>query len=275
MDNKLLLQHLIEFPDLDCVKVKFNQYNGEEDPIDVFLRDPDIINHQWLFWRNKQRYFSVGQIAVCLLKIGTDRWLLTTIKEVEKELNVFNGINYEGKELIQYRPYFGRIILHYHKTHTSQGVYYKNILNQLEVLEITPTVWDGFHFPGYDKIRLTYAQLNGIIHRQTSDWIAALENQKAIYLLVDTSNGKQYVGSATGDNGMLLQRWSSYVVNGHGDNAELKKIVETLGFQHIKDHFQYVLLENYNARVDKEFILRRELWWKSALCSREFGYNSN
>lgn len=51
---------------------------------------------QWLYWRNKNRYFDVGQIAICLVKIRSEYWLLTTIDTVVEELNVLNGINYKG-----------------------------------------------------------------------------------------------------------------------------------------------------------------------------------
>ena len=44
---------------------------------------------------------------------------------------------------------------------------------------------------------------------------------------------------------------------------------------HVKKYFQYSILENYNARVDKDVILQRESWWKMTLGTREFGYNKN
>ena len=34
-------------------------------------------------------------------------------------------------------------------------------------------------------------------------------------------------------------------------------------------------LENYNARMDDNYILSREKWWKDTLCTRQFGYNKN
>ena len=71
-----------------------------------------------------------------------------------------------------------------------------------------------------------------------SDWKAALENQKAVYLLTDTKTGKLYVGSATSENGMLLQRWKNYVANGHGGNKELRELVDEKGFDYIKDNFR-------------------------------------
>ena len=54
-----------------------------------------------------------------------------------------------------------------------------------------------------------------------------------------------------------------------------KHIVDTKGFDYIKANFQYSVLENYNARMDDNYILSREKWWKDTLCTRQFGYNKN
>lgn len=105
--------------------------------------------------------------------------------------------------------------------------------------------------------------------------MAALQNQKAVYLITDRSNGKLYVGSATSDSGMLLQRWANYIDSGHGGNKELIELVNKEGIDYIKRNFQYSILENYNARVDDSVILERESWWKETLQSRKFGYNAN
>lgn len=275
--SKIMLNDLLKFKqdDFKNIKVKFNQSNGYEDPMELYKDNPDMINNQWLFWRSQTRYFYVGQLAVCLLKLSTDSWLLTTIKRVTKELNIYDGINYEGEEVEEYRPYFGRVIVKYHKTTQSQGRYYDNIHDELEVQQILPTIFDGDDFPGYDKVRLEYSQLKLVLSRGKRDWIAALENQKAVYLITDTSNGKLYVGSATSNNGMLLQRWTSYILNGHGGNKKLIELVKTEGFEYVKENFQYSILENYNSKVDDHKILERESWWKETLQSRSFGYNSN
>ena len=276
--NKILLNDLLNINDdeIDKVKVKFNQTNYENtNPMEEYKKDPEIVNDRWLFWRSKQRYFNVGQIAICLLRLSYDTWLLTTIKEVEKELNVTNGINYEGREIEKYRCYFGRVILKHHKTYQSQGRYFKEIQDELEILEILPSVFDGESFPGYDNVRLSFQQLETIITRKKSDWIGALQNQKAVYLITDKSNGKLYVGSATSDNGMLLDRWTSYIKNGHGGNKSLIALIKEKGFDYIKNNFQYSILENYNAKTDDNVILQREQWWKETLKSKDFGYNCN
>lgn len=275
--KKILLSDLLKIPPdvMDTVKVKFNQHNGHDDPMDIYLRDPEIVNTQWLFWRTKQRYFHVGQIAICLLKLSADTWLLTTIKRVTKELDIYDGVNYEGEELAEYLQYYGRVIVKFHKTAQTQGMYYSTVCDELEVLQILPSTFDGEEFPGYDNVRLSFSQLASILERKKQSWIAALENQKAVYLITDKHTGKLYVGSATSDSGMLLQRWRNYAANGHGGNKELLALVDKKGFDYVKQNFQYSILENYNAKIDDHVVLERESWWKETLQSRQFGYNSN
>lgn len=275
--EQLLLQDLLHISDdeMNQVKIKFNQFNGSTNPMDEYQLDPEVVNSHWLFWRNKRRYFSVGQIAICLLKPSEDLWLLTTIKRVVEEFNVQQDVNYRGEELPEYRALFGRVIIRFHKTFMTQGRYYREIMNDLVVNQILPDQYDGDNFPGYDNVRLSYLQLSAIINKAKQDWVAALRSQKAVYLITDKNTGKLYVGSATSDNGMLLQRWTAYVKNGHGGNKELMALVEKLGFEYVKSHFQYSILENYNQKVEDKVILERESWWKETLQSRKWGYNAN
>ncbi len=275
--SMITLNDLLNFTDeeINNVKIRFNQSNGIVEPMELYQQNPELINTDYFLWRKEQRYFKEGQIAICLLKLTFDTWLLTTIKQITKDLNVIDNINYEAYEIEKYKKYYGRVILKFHKTFQSQGVLYANIHKDLIVNQILPTVFDGDDFPGYDKVRLTYNQLDSIISRGKRDWISALENQKAVYLITDINNGKLYVGSATNKTGMLLQRWRNYILNGHGGNRELIELVSKNGFEYIKNNFKYSILENYNSKVDDNIILERESWWKETLQSRKFGYNSN
>lgn len=256
-------------------KVKFNNFNGKKDPLEEYVRDPDQVNVDWLFWRKDRRNFKTGDIAVNLLEMSDRTWLLTTAKVVTRDLDVKEGTSFEGVEISRLTPFFGRVIVRYHRTSRS-GVRLLHSLGDLEVVQVLPSVFDGDDFPGYDKVRLSYIQLKAVLDRGKRDWIAALEGQKAVYLITDLSNGRLYVGSANGDKGMLLDRWRSYVKNGHGGNTDLIALVNEHGIKHVEQHFQYSILENYNSRVDRQFVLDREKWWKDALASRRpFGYNAN
>ena len=265
----------IDNSEISSVRLKLNVDNGYTDPLEEYKENPDKINIDWFLWHNQRRYFHKGNIAICLLYLYDDKWLLTTIKKITKELNVCDEVGYEAEEMDKYSQYFGRLVLHYHNTNRSMGRTYESLMDELEVLEILSTAYDGDDFPGYENIRLSYSQLATIIRRKKSGWLAALENQKAVYLITDKKTGKLYVGSATAQYGMLLQRWSSYIENGHGGNIELKDLVKEKGFDYVKENFQYSVLENYNARMDDKYILKREIWWKETLCSRTHGYNGN
>lgn len=278
MNDKIFLNDLLNLTqnELERTKIKFNTHDSDSEPMQEYLKNPDAVNIHWLFWKGEKiSNLEVGQIAICLVRFSEDTWLLTTIKEVTRKLNVQNGTNYEGVELECLRPYFGRILISYHKSHAQHTCFASGFIDTLEVLQILPSIYDGVDFPGYDKVRLSFEELSIIVHRRKHDWVAALENQKAVYLITDTLTGRQYVGSAYGDNGMLLKRWSEYVSDGHGGNKLLKELVDTEGFDYIKQNFQYSVLENYNARTDKRIILERESWWKATLGSRAFGLNSN
>lgn len=277
--DKIFLNDILNISrsEIQDTRIKFNIYNGYTDPLELYKENPEQVNTTWFLWHDSRRYFHSGQIAICFLRITTDTWLLTTIKRIIKELDVGSegGIGYEAEEIETYKKYFGRIVVKYHNSYKVMGRTFESVMNELEVLEILNDKFTGNEFPGYENIRLTYPQLKTIIDRKLPGWISALQNQKAVYLITDTKTGKLYVGSATAQYGMLLQRWSDYISNGHGGNEGLKEVVSTYGFDYVKNNFQYSILENYNARMDDEYILKRETWWKNTLRSREFGLNKN
>lgn len=275
--NNIKLSHLLHIPETDYsnIKIRFNQFSGKEEPLQLYINDPEEVNTRFFLWRGKQKFFNVGEIAMCFLKLSDDLWLLTTIKRITKDLNVTNGINYEAEELEEYKPYYGRVVIKFHRTFQTQVRRYESICDHLLVSQILPSVYDGEDFPGYDKVRLSYSQLYSIFSRGKKDWMAALENQKAVYLITDKYNGKLYVGSATSNKGMLLDRWKNYIYDGHGGNIELKMLIQEKGFEYVKEYFQYSILENYNSKIDDRIILERESWWKETLQSKTFGYNGN
>ena len=274
---KIMLNDLLHFDaaEVPNVRVKFNISNGYDDPLDLYKTNPDEVNVTWFLWHDDRRYFNVGQTAICLLKLRGDQWLLTTIKKITRLLDVTDGVGYDAVEVKEYEQYFGRLVVEYHNPCRTMGRKYENVMDELEVVQILNEQYTGNEFPGYENVRLSYPLLKNIVDRQLPGWVDALRNQKAVYLITDTKTGKMYVGSATSQTGMLLQRWSSYAADGHGGNVELRELVKQQGFDYVKENFQYSILENYNARVDDGYILKRESWWKETLCTRTHGYNKN
>lgn len=274
---KIMLNDLLHFDaaEVPNVRVKFNISNGYDDPLDLYKTNPDEVNVTWFLWHDNRRYFNVGQTAICLLKLRGDQWLLTTIKKITRLLDVTDGVGYDAVEVKEYEQYFGRLVVEYHNPCRTMGRKYENVMDELEVVQILNEQYTGNEFPGYENVRLSYPLLKNIVDRQLPGWVDALRNQKAVYLITDTKTGKMYVGSATSQTGMLLQRWSSYAADGHGGNVELRELVKQQGFDYVKENFQYSILENYNARMDDGYILKRESWWKETLCTRTHGYNKN
>lgn len=274
---KIMLNDLLHFDaaEVPNVRVKFNISNGYDDPLDLYKTNPDEVNVTWFLWHDDRRYFNVGQTAICLLKLRGDQWLLTTIKKITRLLDVTDGVGYDAVEVKEYEQYFGRLVVEYHNPCRTMGRKYENVMDELEVVQILNEQYTGNEFPGYENVRLSYPLLKNIVDRQLPGWVDALRNQKAVYLITDTKTGKMYVGSATSQTGMLLQRWSSYAADGHGGNVELRELVKQQGFDYVKENFQYSILENSNARMDDGYILKRESWWKETLCTRTHGYNKN
>ena len=275
IESGIKLNDLLGFQphELPRLKFRFNKWNGVSDPLDEYLQDPERVNTNWFLNKTKNDLFRKGEIGVCLLEIMRDTWLMTTVKDIVSVLNT-HGVNYEATEIERLKPFFGRVVVKFHKA--SSPIYrWKTVGEQLEVIKVLETTFERDTFKGYDNVCLSYGQLKTIIEKRKQDWYAALESQQAVYLITDTHTGKLYVGSATSKTQMLLARWTSYVKNGHGGNVVLRELVEREKFDYVKKYFQYTILENYNGRVNPDIVLSRESWWKNVLKSREHGYNKN
>jgi len=261
--------------EIERTKFRFHSVDANKDvPLDVYVTNPDIINNDWHFWKpKKDRVFYIGQIGVSFIQFtSNDTWLLTTIKTVTKEYQgAIQETGYDGVEREDFSHLFGRLVVRFNRKGRNMDRIATNddFIYNLPIAEMLSAPYSGEAFSGFENIRLSFSMLESIIKNNKSDWIANFENQKAVYLITDTSNGKMYVGSAYGSKGMLLKRWREYIYSGHGGNIELKK----LDFPHIKEHFQFSILEIYNARIDDSTIIKREQWWMKTLCTREFGYN--
>ena len=278
----LTLNGLLNLSDeqISKTKIRFNVTEAGTiwDPIEVFKRNPDEVNVEWFLHRKKKNYFNVGDYALCLVRLpqNADLWLLTTIKTITRDSGLYEGIGWEAEEWEQFRAFYGRLIVRFHKIGQNSVRHAAPIFESLEVVQLLPDIYEDNPFPGYDNICLPWRELERIIKGNLTDWHNALSNQKGVYVIADKQTGLLYVGSATARNKMLLERWSAYVANGHGGNEELIKIVADKGFDYVKDNFQYTLLENYNSRTDDDIILSREAWWKVALDTRgSHGYNRN
>lgn len=241
------------------------------DPLELFTDGDFDILLEGQYWNHKyKKSFKTGQTTIGFLRIQSteDLWLLFHIGKVTKDLNVLSGIGYEYATLTQFDKYIGRVIIRYKNSVQTMIRNAESVINDCEVVQILPDVYESEQFPGYENVHVSWNTLRRVLEKDT--WKTALQNQKGVYLLTDTSNGKQYIGSAYGHN-MILGRWNAYIKNGHGGNAGLKR----LSFSHIKEHFTFSILDIYKSTTDDQIVINREQWWKNVLKTREFGYNEN
>ena len=223
--NPIKLNDILNLDNLSNVKIRFNlMFNGNWNPIEMFKNnemDTILGGHYWNY--DKKKSYREGQITVGLIRIKSTEnlWLLFHIGKITKDLNIQNGVGYEFEELGEYKKYFGRIIVRFKNKSQNMVRKAESVIEDCDIAQILPDVFDNDIFPGYDKVNISWDELSRVITKD--NWKTALRNQKGVYLITDTSNGKMYVGSAYGEE-MILNRWKSYVKTGNGGNQGTKAI---------------------------------------------------
>lgn len=99
-----------------------------------------------------------------------------------------------------------------------------------------------------------------------NSWRDRMSQWRGIYLITDRSDGKQYVGSAYGEDN-ILGRWLDYAKTGHGGNMLLRSRQPS--------DFQFSVLELVSPETEPDIVVNREEQWKKRLRTREFGLNDN
>lgn len=263
------LNDLLQFSDISDLKIRMlTTYSNTINPLDFFRSNNNEELMKWLFWNYSKKSFKVGETVIALLRLDGDRWLLFNISKVTKDLNKFSDIGFEYETVTQYQKYFGRVIVEY--KNRAQALIRKasGMLDDCIVAQVIEDKYEDEEFPGYEKVNISWEVMNRVLKK--SSWKTALQNQKGVYLITDSSTGKMYVGSAYGKN-MLLGRWEAYLRSGHSQNVDLKK----LELKHIQENFHYSILDIFKSTVEDKFIIERESWWKGTLMTRVFGYNKN
>jgi len=115
-------------------------------------------------------------------------------------------------------------------------------------------------FPGFNNFIGSLSTLDKL----PPGWVTALRSVKGIYLLTCPKTKEQYVGSASGANG-IWGRWQDYAENRHGGNVGLKS-------RELSD-YQVSVLEVAGSAATTEDILGMEARWMRKLQSREMGLN--
>jgi hypothetical protein len=250
-------------------------WNGIDQPLDVFVRDRDEWDG-WNRWRASRDDFS-RQYILSLIDFYHEpgRWLFGGMYRVLSRSRANNAPSYEIEIVNEYEPMIGRLKVRLKRPGRAKAFNLENYYDQIEVAEILPRPYSGESFVGYDNIDVSFTALEGIVRAQRSDWKAALQNAKGVYMITDTSNGRRYVGSAYGLEG-IWSRWESYIGTGHGNTDELSRLIAVTGIGYARTNFRFALLEHRTMRTSDEIIIDREVFWKRILLTRgPDGYNRN
>ena len=129
-------------------------------------------------------------------------------------------------------------------------------------------------FNSYNDVLLSFKQLKNLIETDNVEWRDKLKAVNGIYGIADLSNGKLYVGSAYGYEG-IWGRWKVYAeTNGHGNNDMLVELLNK-NKDYAWDNFHWFILETFSLDVSNDYAIHRENLYKEKLCTRLFGYNKN
>lgn len=282
------LNKFIKVPNLNKTKIKFNMNAGnvEIKAWDLPFKEDETEWEQINAWKTKHPNNNLDHADYLLAfaqyyPYGPEYFIfggLYKIKKIEPE--VYDEVGYELTLMEDYKEYRKRLIVKLKKP-IGRDLYnrlYKNIQDTLEpeVYEIAPNTKLG-HFPGYQNVTLSHPQMQQIISRNEPSWKQALMNVKGVYVITDLSNGKLYIGSASGNTDGIWQRWSDYanIENLTGGNKLLNEIKLDKGKDYIINNFQYSILEIFDTKTKVDTIINRENYWKNVFCTRKHGMNFN
>ena len=188
----------------------------------------------------------------------------TVIKPPKLSKQIF----YELEQSSLLESYRDRLIIDWGKSQS----YIQKIIDK-PVSEIYPKGFVSL-FPGWDKVHLSFKELSEIIANPdgNKDWYEYLSRHSGVYVIFDKSTGMQYVGSASGGNG-IWSRWEGYTRTGHNGNKALKILSKKN--PDFANHFTFSLHHVFPRTVSKNDVLYYESLLKNKLGSRAFGLNEN
>lgn len=187
------------------------------------------------------------------------------------DMDVSNHYRYELERDARFDHLADRLVIDWGKGTRSWVQTFKP--NTKAVIEVLPLGYVR-EFPGYLDFGLSYSELRTIVANPTAnrEWHRRLSSVAGIYLILDTRTGRQYIGSAYGDGG-IIGRWGSYARTGHGGNEQLKALM--VERPSACEDFQFSVLQTLPRSLTNREIIAFEQLHKLKLGSRAHGLNSN
>jgi len=257
---------------------------AEINPLEVFKDNPRLFDAYQSFQR-KRKFGNAKYIASFAPHHGT-QGLFLGVWEIKREVAALTG----PKKKLKLVEHFGWTLgkVSYYEMSPVEDFY--DLSERLiiewggstvtwvqkkdkEVLSILQPAYVR-EFKSYERTILNRNELVKMVNNPTNNatWYNALRSVNGIYCITDTSNGKLYVGSAYGKNG-LWGRWATYAVTGHGGN---KLLIDRLEKNpKAVECFQYSILEILPGSSTADDAVAKEIVWKQKLGSKINGYNDN
>lgn len=286
--NNILLNDILHISDSEKRDWTICLNNGTEDGVYSFSQNEErLMTHiSWKKHSHSAVSFRNIYTKYCLQFLRLDKdgkydhWLFLGAFEVGEVIHYDEDDHetYDLHPIERFSAYKERLIVKFAK---KQGPKQAKVdfgrIAEFEVVRILDKKYCSASnpFPGYSNVRLSFPDLKNIVINNDDEWRIALRNVNCIYVITDISNGKVYIGSTYGHNG-VWGRWCCYVYsNGTGYNDKLEEI-RAADPTYPERNFQWSILEVlYTNDCKTQMIIDREKYWKAVFCSREFGNNNN
>ena len=268
------------------IREKFGNEKQDLDLLEMYKHgeaELELVKYSTRLHDPNNKRFTNDELAFCFIPYSGEEWLLANVFKVLDDSKELIAVDEDA--MSDYRQYLGRLVITW-KNRNTRNIRMKNLdsIKKLTVKTILEEPLDKLskEFPGYKNVAVGYYELKRKLN-VSSEWKSYLKARKGVYLISDVSNGKLYVGSAYGRDG-IYGRWKTYMdsgfdknelENGKYPNKKFQQIVKEYGMEYIQRNFRYTILETFTDEISNEDIINRESWWKERLLTKKYGYNAN
>lgn len=242
---------------------------------DIYLNDNEVfMNYQ--SEQVKKRFMDVDYIVAFIGEEGVASRFVGVYRNMGliKEIGDYNDevlAKFDFQEVGGFELLKERVIIDWRNPVS----WLQNYINEMPVVRIDRGLKEDNIpvFSRFEDVLLDYHQLSHIFETNNIEWKSKLESCNCIYLILDKSNGKQYVGSTYNKQG-IWGRWAQYAATGHGGDKDLKPLLEA-DPNYARKNFQWCILETLPLKILEEHAIDRESLYKRKFGTRDFGYNNN
>lgn len=260
----MTLEQLLSFEDVNAYGILWFGYKDA----DKFLAQDGLISETLKMSSMKPKSEDDVYIIMSGITKYRCRYMYAiSLLKIEESVYIWRRVPLKMDE------YAGRMIFFrkYGFSFANKAVLSKDfILEEIWGRQDTRTVEE---FTDYDNVELSFLALKEVIDGHYPDYYKALSVVKGIYMIIDGNTGKQYIGSAYGEDG-IWGRWASYAQTCHGDNYELQKLYNEHGEVYFHK-FKYIILQIVLTKKSDKEIIELEAKYKNRFLTREFGLNAN